>query len=161
MIMVLLVTLIDPIGWISTGKFMWLPRIVGRIVGAPFFKVKFADFWLADQMCSLTFSIRALVYAVHFMLHGFGTDPYLPGDDSALLAVAAFFGALPYIFRFLQCLRRYRDEDNRRAFPHLVNGGKYFTSICVVSQCATTLPPPTLPPAPICRHTVLERTADT
>lgn len=38
-----------------------------------------------------------------------------------------FFTALPGIWRFLQCLRRYRDTKN--VFPHLVNGGKYLATI--------------------------------
>lgn len=36
---------------------------------------------------------------------------------------------LPAWFRFAQCLRRYR--DTRKAFPHLVNAGKYFTGMVV------------------------------
>jgi hypothetical protein len=38
-----------------------------------------------------------------------------------------FFGALPPIWRFLQCIRRYKDTKN--IFPHLVNCGKYMMSI--------------------------------
>lgn len=38
-----------------------------------------------------------------------------------------FFTTLPSIWRFLQCLRRYR--DTRNVFPHLVNGGKYVMAI--------------------------------
>ena len=36
-------------------------------------------------------------------------------------------GILPAWFRFAQCLRRYR--DTREAFPHLVNAGKYSTTM--------------------------------
>jgi hypothetical protein len=32
----------------------WLLRILGRVLAAPFAAVNFADFWLADQFCSLT-----------------------------------------------------------------------------------------------------------
>jgi hypothetical protein len=38
-----------------------------------------------------------------------------------------FLTALPPIWRFLQCLRRY--YDTRNIFPHLANGGKYTMSI--------------------------------
>lgn len=38
-----------------------------------------------------------------------------------------FLTALPPIWRFLQCIRRYK--DTRNIFPHLVNGGKYTMSI--------------------------------
>lgn len=37
---------------------------------------------------------------------------------------------IPAWIRFAQCLRRYR--DTREAFPHLVNAGKYSTTIFVV-----------------------------
>jgi hypothetical protein len=32
----------------------WLLRVLGRVLVAPFAAVNFADFWLADQFCSLT-----------------------------------------------------------------------------------------------------------
>lgn len=38
-----------------------------------------------------------------------------------------FLAALPPIWRFLQCLRRYKDTHN--VFPHLVNCGKYLMTI--------------------------------
>ena len=44
--------------------------------------------------------------------------------------VRAVFSALPAWFRFAQCLRRYK--DTRDAFPHLVNAGKYSTTLFVV-----------------------------
>merc|ERR1711974_415221 len=41
----------------------------------------------------------------------------------------AILSALPAWFRFAQCLRRYK--DTREAFPHLVNAGKYSTTLFV------------------------------
>ena len=38
----------------------WLLRVLGRILAAPFFIVKFADFWLADQLTSMTIAILDL-----------------------------------------------------------------------------------------------------
>jgi hypothetical protein len=38
-----------------------------------------------------------------------------------------FLMTLPPIWRFFQCLRRYKDTHN--VFPHLVNGGKYLMTI--------------------------------
>ncbi|XP_039598550.1 xenotropic and polytropic retrovirus receptor 1 homolog, partial [Polypterus senegalus] len=48
--------------------------------------------------------------------------------------VRAVVQCLPAWFRFVQCLRRYR--DSRRAFPHLVNAGKYSTTFFVVTFAA-------------------------
>lgn len=52
-------------------------------------------------------------------------DP--PQCNSSHSRVLGFLTALPPIWRFLQCLRRYRDTHN--IFPHLVNCGKYTMSI--------------------------------
>lgn len=46
----------------------------------------------------------------------------------------AIIQCLPAWFRFIQCLRRYR--DTKRAFPHLVNAGKYSTTFFVVTFAA-------------------------
>ncbi|KAJ8357695.1 hypothetical protein SKAU_G00204890 [Synaphobranchus kaupii] len=46
----------------------------------------------------------------------------------------AVIQCLPAWFRFVQCLRRYR--DTKRAFPHLVNAGKYSTTFFVVTFAA-------------------------
>lgn len=48
--------------------------------------------------------------------------------------VRAVIQCLPAWFRFVQCLRRYR--DSKRAFPHLVNAGKYSTTFFVVTFAA-------------------------
>lgn len=48
--------------------------------------------------------------------------------------VRAIIQCLPAWFRFVQCLRRYR--DTKRAFPHLVNAGKYSTTFFVVTFAA-------------------------
>ncbi|KAF5007747.1 hypothetical protein FDECE_5943 [Fusarium decemcellulare] len=52
-------------------------------------------------------------------------DP--PQCNSSHSRLLGFMTALPPIWRFLQCLRRYK--DTRNVFPHLVNGGKYTATI--------------------------------
>lgn len=62
---------------------------------------------------------------------------FCPGKDvcnSYSYGVRAVIQCLPAWFRFIQCLRRYR--DTKRAFPHLVNAGKYSTSFFVVTFAA-------------------------
>lgn len=46
----------------------------------------------------------------------------------------AIIQCLPAWCRFIQCLRRYR--DTKRAFPHLLNAGKYSTTFFVVTFAA-------------------------
>lgn len=59
-----------------------------------------------------------------------------------------FVACLPAWFRFMQCLRRYR--DSREAFPHLANAAKYATTFFVITfsflnlQYASKSPPETL-----------------
>lgn len=60
-----------------------------------------------------------------------------PGDHvchSYSYGLRAIIQCLPAWFRFIQCLRRYR--DTKRAFPHLVNAGKYSTTFFVVTFAA-------------------------
>lgn len=47
--------------------------------------------------------------------------------NSSHSRVMGFLTALPPIWRFLQCIRRYK--DTRNAFPHLANAGKYTMTI--------------------------------
>ena len=42
----------------------------------------------------------------------------------------AIVNSLPAWFRFAQCLRRYK--DSQQVFPHLVNAGKYSTTLFVI-----------------------------
>ena len=48
--------------------------------------------------------------------------------------VRAVVQCIPAWLRFIQCLRRYR--DTKRAFPHLVNAGKYSTTFFMVTFAA-------------------------
>lgn len=110
------------------GSRCWLLTIVFRIITAPFHPVGFADFWLADQMNSLTVAFLDIEYSICYLLYGW----YSTGDTCAtnIYGIRPIIACLPAWFRFAQCLRRYR--DTRNAFPHLVNAGKYSTTFFVV-----------------------------
>eukprot|EP00057_Strongylocentrotus_purpuratus_P033854 XP_793026.4 PREDICTED: xenotropic and polytropic retrovirus receptor 1 homolog [Strongylocentrotus purpuratus] len=107
---------------------------LGHIAIAPFHAVGFADFWLADQLNSLTcvlldmeFLICYYSCEVSWVKNGQCKLSCLSSYSHAIRAVVA---CLPAWFRFAQCLRRYR--DTKKAFPHLVNAGKYSTTFFVV-----------------------------
>ncbi|XP_031733055.1 xenotropic and polytropic retrovirus receptor 1 homolog isoform X3 [Anarhichas minor] len=104
--------LINPFKTCYYKSRFWLLKLLFRVVTAPFHHVGFADFWLADQLNSL------------------GKDVC----NSYSYGIRAVIQCLPAWFRFVQCLRRYR--DTKRAFPHLVNAGKYSTSFFVVTFAA-------------------------
>ncbi|MCJ8734598.1 hypothetical protein PDJAM_G00237200 [Pangasius djambal] len=114
-----------------------------RVFTAPFHRVEFADFWLADQLNSLVIVLMDLEYLVCFYsveLQWGEVDGLLPdySDDKKCnnysYGLRAIIQCLPAWFRFVQCLRRYR--DTKRAFPHLVNAGKYSTTFFVVAFSA-------------------------
>ncbi|XP_035270519.1 xenotropic and polytropic retrovirus receptor 1a [Anguilla anguilla] len=139
----MLLFLINPF---KTGYYksrFWLLKLLFRVFTAPFHRVEFADFWLADQLNSLVFVLMDLEYLVCYYSFELnwntknGLLPHHQGDvmcHSYSYGVRAIIQCLPAWFRFVQCLRRYR--DTKRAFPHLVNAGKYSTTFFVVTFAA-------------------------
>ncbi|TFB03919.1 hypothetical protein CCMA1212_003879 [Trichoderma ghanense] len=95
-----------------------------RLLLSGFYPVEFRDFFLGDMYCSLTYSMANIelffcLYANHW---------HNPGQcNSTSSRLLGFLTTLPAIWRFLQCIRRYR--DTRNIFPHLVNCGKYTATI--------------------------------
>ncbi|CAB1324251.1 unnamed protein product [Coregonus sp. 'balchen'] len=139
----MLLFLINPF---KTGYYksrFWLLKLLFRVFTAPFHRVEFADFWLADQLNSLVIVLMDLEYLICFYSFELkwtdrkGLLPMFNGDyicHSYSYGIRAIIQCLPAWFRFVQCLRRYR--DTKRAFPHLVNAGKYSTTFFVVTFAA-------------------------
>ncbi|XP_067086049.1 xenotropic and polytropic retrovirus receptor 1a isoform X1 [Osmerus mordax] len=139
----ILLFLINPF---KTGYYksrFWLLKLLFRVFTAPFHRVEFADFWLADQLNSLVIVLMDLEYLVCFYVFELKwneRDGLLPVHKSDYMCHSYSYGlraiiqCLPAWFRFVQCLRRYR--DTKRAFPHLVNAGKYSTTFFVVTFAA-------------------------
>ncbi|KAM0258792.1 hypothetical protein ACHAQJ_003634 [Trichoderma viride] len=87
----------------------------------------------------VVFTIQGLVYGTQLLSDDDPTNVELffclyahhwdnPGQcNSTSSRLLGFFTTLPPIWRFLQCIRRYR--DTRNVFPHLVNCGKYTATI--------------------------------
>uniref|UniRef100_A0A674MA15 Xenotropic and polytropic retrovirus receptor 1b n=1 Tax=Takifugu rubripes TaxID=31033 RepID=A0A674MA15_TAKRU len=137
-----LLFLINPFKTCYYKSRFWLLKLLFRVVTAPFHRVGFADFWLADQLNSLGVVLMDLEYMICFysfeldwkkhdgLISSSGRDVC----NSYSYGVRAVIQCLPAWFRFIQCLRRYR--DSKRAFPHLVNAGKYSTSFFVVTFAA-------------------------
>ncbi|XP_076829805.1 xenotropic and polytropic retrovirus receptor 1 homolog isoform X2 [Brachyhypopomus gauderio] len=131
-----LLFLINPFKTCYYKSRFWLLKLLFRVVTAPFHKVEFADFWLADQLNSLVVLLLDLEYLICFYSLEMDSWSKLPKTanngvcNSYSYGVRAVIQCLPAWFRFVQCLRRYR--DTRRAFPHLVNAGKYSTTFFVV-----------------------------
>ncbi|XP_032904677.1 xenotropic and polytropic retrovirus receptor 1 homolog [Amblyraja radiata] len=122
---------------------IWLLKVLSRVATAPFRKVGFADFWLADQLNSMGPVFLDLWYLICF--YGFElnwesnegllsppADKYITSGNSYVMT--CFIQCIPPWIRFTQCLRRYR--DSRDAFPHLANAGKYSTVFIMVTFAA-------------------------
>lgn len=128
----------------------WLMKILWYIFTAPFYKVAFADFWLADQLTSFVFLFQDIQFFICWFvfsaewapLRNFVPgQPCLPKDGRDLSDVYNLLGlllsGLPAWFRFMQCLRRYKDTAH--AFPHLANAFKYATSFFSIGAVALKL----------------------
>lgn len=109
----------------------WLAVASWRVFFSGLYPVEFRDFFLGDIFCSLTYSISNASF--FFCLYATYWSGLLPGDThgsscgSSRSRVLGFLNALPGIWRFLQCIRRYLDSGDW--FPHLANMGKYGTTI--------------------------------
>ncbi|PKU36920.1 xenotropic and polytropic retrovirus receptor 1 [Limosa lapponica baueri] len=137
----MLLFLINPTKTLYYKSRFWLLKLLFRVFTAPFHKVGFADFWLADQLNSLVVILMDLEYMIcfySFEVQWEDNNGLLANTDNQICysysyGVRAVVQCIPAWLRFIQCLRRYR--DNKRAF-HLVNAGKYSTTFFVVTFAA-------------------------
>ncbi|XP_053326359.1 xenotropic and polytropic retrovirus receptor 1 [Spea bombifrons] len=134
----MLLFLVNPTKTFYYKSRFWLLKLLFRVFTAPFHKVEFADFWLADQLNSLAVILMDLEFMICF--YSFELDWDSPTGlihegtgicNTYSYGVRAVVQCIPAWLRFIQCLRRYR--DTKRAFPHLVNAGKYSTTFFMVT----------------------------
>ncbi|KAF9156642.1 hypothetical protein BG015_003244 [Linnemannia schmuckeri] len=121
----ILVVLFWPLRMFRFGARRWFLQSIWRIVASGYYKVEFRDFFMADEMNSLVYSIEQF----EFMICAYTQQWNDLGAKCATshMWITPFVTALPAWFRFLQCLRRYR--DTLEWFPHLLNAGKYTCSL--------------------------------
>ncbi|XP_015515100.1 solute carrier family 53 member 1 [Neodiprion pinetum] len=132
LVVIIVAFLLNPFKMFRHEARFWLLKIMFRCISAPLMVVNFADFWLGDQLNSLS----TVFLDFHFLICFYITngDWFEAGDTQQCLSgsyiVRPILNCLPAWFRFAQCIRRYR--DSKEAFPHLVNAGKYATTFLVV-----------------------------
>lgn len=124
--------LMNPINVFRHDARYWFLKICMRMVGAPFFHVNFADFWLADQLNSLVGALLDFQFLACFYITN---GSWLEAGDTSQCQESNFVirplvNCIPAWIRFAQCLRRYK--DSKEAFPHLVNAGKYSSTFFAV-----------------------------
>jgi len=111
---------------------------VGRTCLAPLFTVSFCDNLVGDVMTSLAKPLEDIPAAICYLA---SHHPQLPEAVQSFIesgdtcprwvhfSVAPVIAGAPFVFRLLQCARRYRDT---RECKHIWNLGKYASSILVV-----------------------------
>lgn len=107
-----------------------LMKSLFRIVTAPFHKVSFGDFWLADQLNSLVIVLLDVEYLICYCSVDWSRAPDSQSCGSlTYLYIRPFLSILPAWFRFMQCLRDFYDS---RDIQHVLNAIKYSTTFFVV-----------------------------
>ncbi|KAJ2019799.1 Signal transduction protein [Coemansia sp. S680] len=106
----------------------WLIKSLWRILFSGLHRVEFRDFFLGDELCSLTYT-----FSMVLLLGCASANNWTNLDDvcntTQWWSNAAFL-MVPNTFRLLQCIRRYVDSGD--AFPHLANGAKYSSTIATI-----------------------------
>lgn len=130
----LILVLLNPIRIFYQESRLWLLKTLSRISVAPFAHVKFADFWIANQLSSL----ELIFFDVEFFLCFYADRSNWSSSKSTSISLCSgwlqiafqiLLKIIPAWFRFAQCLRRYRDTKCK--FPDLVNAAKYASGFCV------------------------------
>ncbi|KAG0342619.1 hypothetical protein BG000_003226 [Podila horticola] len=114
-----------PLPIFNYGARRWFLTSIWRIVASGFKSVEFRDFFIADEMNSLSYSIEQFEFAICAYIHRWDDLPLY--CKTSQMWITPFVTALPPWFRFMQCIRRFK--DTAEWFPHLVNAGKYTSSL--------------------------------
>ncbi|OAQ99477.1 hypothetical protein LLEC1_02338 [Akanthomyces lecanii] len=107
---------------------LWFGYSHWRLLLAGIYPVEFRDFFLGDMYCSLTYCMANVELFFCLYANNWENPVQCSSNHSRVLG---FLTTVPALWRFFQCVRRYK--DTRNVFPHLVNGGKYsMTILCNV-----------------------------
>ena len=120
------VILISPFKALYSGARGELLVVMWNIFTSPLSKVGFKEFFLADIFTSLARTFQDMATTICF----FTTPSWTNNTDAKcpwLQSVNLLIPAIPFLWRFLQCLHKY--YDTRDVFPHLVNAGRHSITI--------------------------------
>ncbi|KAL6940603.1 hypothetical protein ACO0QE_004513 [Hanseniaspora vineae] len=104
----------------------WNLKTLIRLTCSGLYPVKFSDFFLGDMVCSLTYSLSDIALYFCMIQNNPRSDSCQCGSSRSYSM--GILTAIPSYFRMVQCVRRYFDSGD--SFPHLLNAGKYFLTIC-------------------------------
>lgn len=123
---IIILLLINPSPVLHRSSRFWLIKSLGRVLASGLLHVQFRDFFIADILNSITYSFFTLQIFICGLANGFDPRPICDLSNSWFVP---FIVGLPPLFRFLQCIRRYRDT---RDTIHIANAVKYSLSILVI-----------------------------
>ena len=125
------VVLLNPFKWLIRKGRWGVVKVTVRILLAPLYRVRFGDFWFADQLNSIVVILLDLEFMLCFYSYVWPLDKNEDGKvcNKNTYIVRPVISCLPAFWRLMQCLRCYYDT---KRYPHLINAGKYFTTFPVV-----------------------------
>ncbi|GMI75337.1 PHO1 homolog 3 [Hibiscus trionum] len=130
LVVCLFIILFLPFNILYRSSRFFLLTCLFHCICAPLYKVTLPDFFLADQLTSQVQAIRSLEFYICY--YGWGDFKHRENTckDSSVYNTFYFIVAvLPYMARFLQCLRRlFEEKDSLQG----LNGLKYFLTIVAV-----------------------------
>lgn len=121
---ILIAIMLCPFDILYCSARKWLGVALGRILLSYCFPVEFRDFFIADELNSLSYSIWTSSY--FFCAYSWHWSDLGNNCNMSQMWVAPFLASLPPWWRLLQCFRRYRDSNEQ---VHLLNAAKYTSSI--------------------------------
>ncbi|CDS05005.1 hypothetical protein LRAMOSA07535 [Lichtheimia ramosa] len=121
---ILVAIMLCPFNILYCSARKWLAVALGRILLSGLFRVEFRDFFIADELNSLAYSLWTLSY--FFCAYSWRWLDLESNCSISLMWYTPLIASLPPWWRLLQCLRRYRDSSE---LVHLANALKYTSSI--------------------------------
>ncbi|GAA5797115.1 hypothetical protein HPULCUR_002494 [Helicostylum pulchrum] len=121
---ILIAVMLCPFDILYCSARKWLGVALGRILLSYCFPVEFRDFFIADELNSLSYSIWTSSY--FFCAYSWHWTDLGGNCNMSQMWVAPFLASLPPWWRLMQCFRRYKDSNET---VHLLNAAKYTSSI--------------------------------
>ncbi|KAK5772224.1 phosphate transporter PHO1 homolog 7-like [Gossypium arboreum] len=134
LLLLVIIVLLCPFNILYRSSRFFLLRTSFRCICAPLYKVKFQDFYLADQFTSEVQAFRSVEYYIcHYGWGDFKLRQNTCKSNDIFNTFYFIVAVVPYWSRLLQCVRRFHDEkDPMQGY----NGLKYFLTI--VALCTRT-----------------------
>jgi hypothetical protein len=118
------VSIFNPLPMMSKPSRWWLVKNISGLLTSGFHQVEFTDFWIADQFCSLVFSLSNIYFVICAYADDFSPNVWQQcgPERGAGWAIQFILAIIPLLLRLVQSLRRYADSNST---IHLKNGAKY------------------------------------